>query len=175
MYDVELIQGDLTTMEVGAIVNAANTALLAGGEYGVNGAIHTAGGPDIAEACKKIRIKLGGCKTGEAVITTAGLLKAKYVIHAVGPVWKGGESGEKELLKNCYINSLALADEYQLKSVAFPNISTGIYGFPKELAAGIAIDGMYSQLVKCRYVKKVIFVCHNPENYELYKKLLEIE
>ncbi len=137
MSRVKLIQGDITKLQVDAIVNAANSSLLGGG--GVDGAIHRAGGPQILEACKQIRNKQGGCKTGEAVITIGGNLKAKHVIHTVGPVWNGGSSNEEQLLGNAYRNSLQLAVEHNISTIAFPNISTGIYGFPKRRAAEIAI------------------------------------
>ena len=135
--NISLIQGDITKVKVDAIINAANSSLLGGG--GVDGAIHRAGGKTILEECIKIRNRQGGCKTGESVITNAGLLPAKYVIHTVGPVWNGGNSNEEELLENCYVNSLRLARNHQVKTIAFPNISTGIYEFPKQLAAKIAI------------------------------------
>src|SRR5262249_12874794 len=122
---ISLRQGDITLTRADAIVNAANSSLMGGG--GVDGAIHRAGGPEILEDCKKIVARQGGCKTGEAVITTAGRLPAKYVIHTVGPVWNGGNKDERKLLANCYSNSLNLALEYGLKTIAFPNISTGIY------------------------------------------------
>ena len=121
---ISLIQGDITKVKVDAIINAANSSLLGGG--GVDGAIHRAGGKTILEECIKIRNRQGGCKTGESVITNAGLLPAKYVIHTVGPVWNGGNSNEEELLENCYVNSLRLARNHQVKTIAFPNISTGI-------------------------------------------------
>ncbi|WP_332874876.1 O-acetyl-ADP-ribose deacetylase [Hymenobacter psoromatis] len=130
-------QGDITKMAATAIVNAANSSLLGGG--GVDGAIHRAGGPAILEECRKIRARQGGCKTGEAVITTGGRLPAQYVIHTVGPVWNGGQKGEPELLANCYRNSLRLALENHLDSVAFPGISTGIYGYPRKDAVAIAV------------------------------------
>src|SRR6476620_581211 len=126
---IELIKGDITKVHADAIVNAANGSLLGGG--GVDGAIHRAGGPEILEACRKIVARQGGCKTGEAVITTAGKLPAKFVIHTVGPVWNGGDKGELQNLSDCYNNSLKLALEYNCKTIAFPNISTGIYRFPK--------------------------------------------
>ena len=134
---IQLVQGDITRQPVAAIVNAANSSLLGGG--GVDGAIHRAGGPAILEACRAIRARQGGCKTGEAVITPAGRLPAGHVIHTVGPVWNGGHKGEPALLASCYRNSLRLADENQLASVAFPSISTGIYGYPKPEAAAVAV------------------------------------
>jgi O-acetyl-ADP-ribose deacetylase len=167
---IELIQGDITRMEVDAIVNAANTSLLGGG--GVDGAIHRAGGNAILEECKKIRNRQGGCKVGEAVITTAGKLPAKFVIHTVGPVWNGGESHEESLLASAYTNSLKLASEQQVRTIAFPNISTGIYRFPKDSAAQIAIQSVTQFLATTNVIEKVIFVCFDSENYELYRKLL---
>src|SRR5690606_2592676 len=134
---MKLFKGDITKLKVDAIVNAANTSLLDGG--GVDGAIHRAGGPAILEDCKCIRAKQGGCNVGEAVITTAGNLPAKYVIHAVGPVWNGGKSNEEALLASAYKNSLNLALEHKVGSIAFPNISTGIYRFPKDRAAEIEV------------------------------------
>ena len=163
---VEAIHGDITKVEVDAIVNAANSSLLGGG--GVDGAIHRAGGPAILAECQKIREKQGGCPTGEAVITTAGRLPAKYVIHTVGPVWRGGEKDESRLLANCYRNSLALAVQNAVKTIAFPNISTGVYRFPKELAAEIALQTVAAFLQENQQIKKVYFVCFDRENYELY-------
>ncbi|WP_227764240.1 O-acetyl-ADP-ribose deacetylase [Zhaonella formicivorans] len=166
---VEVIKGDITKIKVDAIVNAANNSLLGGG--GVDGAIHAAGGKAILEECMKIREKQGGCKTGEAVITTAGNLPAKYVIHTVGPVWSGGQSGEEDLLRNSYRNSLRLAVEHGVESIAFPNISTGVYMFPKELAAKIAIDEVLKFLEKDSSIQKVLFVCYNEDNYRLYREI----
>ncbi len=145
---LQVVHGDITRMEVDAVVNAANSGLLGGG--GVDGAIHGAGGPAIGAACKAIRDAKGGCPTGEAVITTGGLLPAPYVIHAVGPVWKGGAQNEDALLANAYRNSIRLAAEHHLRTVAFPNISTGIYGFPRERAADIAIRAVREALAGAR-------------------------
>lgn len=167
---IELIKGDITKIAVDAIVNAANSSLMGGG--GVDGAIHRAGGPAILDECRKIVSKQGGCKTGEAVITTAGLLPAKYVIHTVGPVWNGGKKNEAALLANCYINSLKLAVENNISSIAFPNISTGIYGYPKKEAAEIAIRTVTEFLNKHGSINKVYFVCFDEENYNLYKSLM---
>lgn len=168
---IEIQQGDITKVSVDAIVNAANNSLLGGG--GVDGAIHRAGGPAILEECVKIRNRQGGCETGEAVITTAGKLPAKYVIHTVGPVWNGGSKGEREKLRNCYNNSLKLALENGIESIALPNISTGVYRYPKEDAAIIAIDEVKRFLQNDEKIKRVIFVCHDRANYELYVKLFK--
>ena len=167
---IKLIQGDITQMAVDAIVNAANSSLLGGG--GVDGAIHRAGGKAILEECQLIRARQGGCKTGEAVITTAGNLPATYVIHTVGPVWNKGNADEERLLGNAYENSLRLAVENNVKKIAFPNISTGIYHFPKDKAAAIAIKTVTTFLEKNESIEEVIFVCFDTENYELYKGLL---
>lgn len=164
---IETIQGDLTQCRTDAIVNAANSSLLGGG--GVDGAIHRAGGKVILEECLAIRAKQGGCPTGEAVLTTGGNLPARYVIHTVGPVWKGGMFDEPALLQKAYWNSLALAMAHGIKSIAFPNISTGIYHFPKELAAEIAqntVQDFVNQYPTA--LERVVFVCFDTENYELY-------
>ncbi|MBC7828092.1 MAG: O-acetyl-ADP-ribose deacetylase [Chitinophagaceae bacterium] len=165
-----VIKADITTVHADAIVNAANTSLLGGA--GVDGAIHRKGGPSILEECLEIRIKQGGCLVGEAVLTTAGNLPAKYVIHTVGPVWQGGENDEKILLGNCYRNSLLLAVQHNVKTIAFPNISTGIYHFPKEQAAGIAFNEVKKFISLDRAIESVIFVCFDDENYSIYQKLL---
>jgi O-acetyl-ADP-ribose deacetylase (regulator of RNase III) len=164
-----LVQGDITTQQTDAIVNAANSSLLGGG--GVDGAIHRKGGKTILDDCIKIRNKQGKCKTGEAVITTAGNLPSNFVIHTVGPVWNNRKSNEEELLANCYLNSLRLAEDHDIQSIAFPNISTGIYKFPKKLAAEIAIN-----TVKLYFnnndsqIKEVVFICFDKENFNLYKE-----
>jgi len=158
-------------MQADAIVNAANTSLLGGG--GVDGAIHRAGGKTILEECVAIRNRQGGCKTGEAVITTGGNLPAKYVIHTVGPVWNGGRSGEERLLADAYNNSLRLAVENRITTMAFPNISTGIYHFPKQLAAEIAISSVSDFLKVYDTVTEVTFVCFDDENYSIYEDMLK--
>jgi O-acetyl-ADP-ribose deacetylase len=168
---ISLIKGDITKVEVDAIVNAANTSLLGGG--GVDGAIHKAGGPSILEQCMEIRNKQGGCAVGEAVITTAGKLPARYVIHTVGPVWTGGHAHERELLANCYRNSLLIAVQNNARSVAFPNISTGVYHFPKEEAADIALKEVRKFISNDQGIETILFVCFDEENYVIYQKLLE--
>ncbi|EAY30585.1 O-acetyl-ADP-ribose deacetylase [Microscilla marina] len=162
-------QGDLTIEVVDAIVNAANTSLRGGG--GVDGAIHRKGGEDILRDCYKIIARQGGCKVGEAVITTAGRLPAKHIIHTVGPTWSGGYNNEKELLKSAYLNSLKLAVAHELKTVAFPNISTGIYKFPKRKAADIAIKTVsdFVESDEGASLESVIFVCFDEENLQIYK------
>lgn len=167
-----VLLGDITTLKVDAIVNAANNSLLGGG--GVDGAIHRAGGATILEECKAIIRKQGGCKTGEAVITTGGNLPCKYVIHAVGPVWKGGNQQEKELLSNTYSNSLRLAENNAIQTIAFPNISTGVYGFPKLLAAQTAIAAVAAFLADSGNIQKLVFVCFDNENYNIYRELLQV-
>jgi O-acetyl-ADP-ribose deacetylase len=167
---IELIQGDITKLKVDAIVNAANSRLAGGG--GVDGAIHRAGGPEIMKECDRIREKTGGCPTGEAVTTTAGRLSAKKVIHTVGPVWNGGNHNEETLLSNAYLNSLKEAVKHGLKSVAFPNISTGIYGYPKKKAAEAAIGTVKNFLAENKEIEKVIFVCFDGESYGIYRNIL---
>jgi O-acetyl-ADP-ribose deacetylase (regulator of RNase III) len=167
---IEIVKGDITKITVDAIVNAANSSLLGGG--GVDGAIHRAGGPAILEGCRKIIAKQGGCKTGEAVITTAGNLPAKHVIHTVGPVWNGGQKNEAILLENCYKNSLRLAVENKCKTIAFPNISTGIYGFPKDKAAVIAVKTVIDFLAPDKPIDKITFVCFDEDNFNEIKKAL---
>ncbi|MEA4847747.1 MAG: O-acetyl-ADP-ribose deacetylase [Clostridiaceae bacterium] len=167
---ISLIKGDITKLDTDAIVNAANSSLLGGG--GVDGAIHRVGGRQILEECIAIRNKQGGCNTGEAVITSGGLLKARYVIHTVGPVWHGGNSDEERLLANCYINSLKLAEANNIKTIAFPNISTGVYRFPKNRAAEIAVKAVKDYFAVGSDIEKVIFVCFDEENYRLYSELI---
>ncbi len=163
-------QGDITKIATTAIVNAANSSLLGGG--GVDGAIHRAGGPAILEECRKIRARQGGCKTGEAVITTGGRLLAAHVIHTVGPVWNGGHKGEPELLASCYRNSLRLALDNKLESVAFPGISTGIYGYPKAEAAAIAVREIRQWLAAHEWPHEVVLVAFDQENRRLYEQEL---
>jgi O-acetyl-ADP-ribose deacetylase (regulator of RNase III) len=164
---IQIIHGDITKVKVDAIVNAANTSLLGGG--GVDGAIHRAGGPDILEDCRKIIAKQGGCKVGQAVITTGGRLQASYVIHTVGPVWNGGANNEAEKLASCYKSSLELAVSNNCTSIAFPNISTGIYKFPKELAASIAIKSVLEFINQSPTFETIIFVCFDVENLKYLK------
>lgn len=167
---LQILHGDITKIEVDAIVNAANTSLLGGG--GVDGAIHRVGGNVILEECQKIRSRQGGCKVGEAAITTAGKLPAKFVIHAVGPVWNNGKNNEENLLALAYSNSLKLALDNQIQTIAFPNISTGIYHFPKYKAAKIAFKTVTDFLATTDAIKKIIFVCFDIENYSIYDSFL---
>jgi O-acetyl-ADP-ribose deacetylase (regulator of RNase III) len=169
MAKIELIQGDITKLEVDAIVNAANKSLLGGG--GVDGAIHRAAGPELLEECKT----LNGCKTGQAKITKGYNLPAKYVIHTVGPVWNGGKYNEDDLLTNCYRNSLKMASKHGLSIIAFPNISTGVYHFPKERAAAIAISTVGDYIRQDESIQKVYFVCFDNDNYQIYQKKLKEE
>ena len=162
-----ILQSDITKLEVDAIVNAANSSLLGGG--GVDGAIHRAAGPDLLKECKT----LNGCPTGEVKITKGYHLPAKHVIHAVGPVWKGGSQNEEKLLENCYKNSLRVAESIKLMSIAFPNISTGIYGFPKKQAAQIAIKTVKEEFKKLKSVKEVTFCIFDYENLKIYEDLLK--
>ena len=164
---IEIIQGDITRLQVDAIVNAANKSLLGGG--GVDGAIHQAAGPELVEECRK----LNGCETGNAKITGGHNLPADFVIHAVGPVWQGGKKNEEKLLASCYQKSLEIAAEKHLKSIAFPNISTGIYGFPKEKAASIAISSVTNFLNHNLEPEKVIFTVFDIENLDIYRNLIK--
>ena len=166
MSKIEIVRGDITVQGVDAIVNAANESLLGGG--GVDGAIHRAAGPDLLAACREI----GGCPTGEARLTPGFRLPARHVIHTVGPVWRGGTQNEPELLEQCYASSLKLAAAHNLKSIAFPNISTGVYGFPKPLAAEIATGAVLSFMEEQGSVETVTFVVFDNENESLYKNLL---
>ncbi|MBI3815486.1 MAG: O-acetyl-ADP-ribose deacetylase [Nitrospinae bacterium] len=163
---LELLEGDITKQDTEAVVNAANSRLAGGG--GVDGAIHRAGGPQIMEECRKI----GGCPTGEARITTGGKLKARYVIHAVGPIYRDGRHGEPELLLGAYKYSLKLASENKIKSVAFPSISTGAYGYPVEDAANIAISTAVDYLKSHTEIEIVCFVLFNTDTYKAYERAL---
>ncbi|MFT9368961.1 O-acetyl-ADP-ribose deacetylase [Paenibacillus polymyxa] len=168
---IRVVQGDITCCKADIIVNAANTSLLGGG--GVDGAIHRAGGPAILEDCVRIRNKQGGCPVGGAVYTTAGKLEAQYVVHTVGPVWNGGDHQEEELLATCYRHTLQLALELNARSIAFPNISTGIYRFPKEKAAEIAIQEVTRFVQEHVGLNEIIFVCFDAENAQLYSRKLQ--
>jgi O-acetyl-ADP-ribose deacetylase (regulator of RNase III) len=165
-----LLQGDITEMDTDAIVNAANPSLMGGG--GVDGAIHRKGGPKILEECKRIRATEwpNGLPTGKAVITTGGNLKAKYVIHTVGPIWRGGESGEPELLAEAYRNSLALAVSKGLKTIAFPSISTGAYGYSIEKACKVALKTVREFLEKEDKLEKVVLVLYSKHDFEVYRE-----
>ncbi|KQT22313.1 RNase III inhibitor [Chryseobacterium sp. Leaf404] len=165
---IELIKADITKIKADAIVNAANSSLMGGG--GVDGAIHRAGGKQILEECIEIRNRQGKCRTGQAVVTTAGNLPAKYVIHTVGPIWNKDEEKCSQLLADCYKSSLKLAESLGVKTISFPNISTGVYRFPKELAAKIAIQEV--QNFNNEIIEKVNFVCFDDENEMIYKGLL---
>jgi len=166
-----LIRGDITQQDTDAIVNAANSSLLGGG--GVDGAIHRAGGPQILEECKAIRAKQGECPAGEAVITGGGRLKARYVIHTVGPVWHSGKHREDELLRNAYRNSLRLAVENKVQTVAFPSISTGVYGFPIERASKIAFGVVADFAKENPQLKEVRFVVFSQKDFDVYSPLFE--
>jgi O-acetyl-ADP-ribose deacetylase (regulator of RNase III) len=164
---IEVVEGDITKQRVDAIVNAADNALLGGG--GVDGAIHYAAGPGLLEECRK----LGGCPTGEARITGGYRLPAQWVIHTVGPVWRGGNDGEDELLAKCYRSSLALAAQHPIRTVAFPAISAGAYGFPLERATRIAVTEVNNFLKREASIQKVIFVCHGQRSHEVYLSAVE--
>jgi O-acetyl-ADP-ribose deacetylase (regulator of RNase III) len=161
------IQADITTLSVHAIVNAANTSLLGGG--GVDGAIHRAAGPELLEECRR----LGGCQTGEARITRGYRLAARHVIHAVGPIWHGGGQGEPELLASCYRTSIKLAGEHGLATLAFPSISTGVYGYPIELAAEVAVSTVRAAVTDHPMVEEVVFCCFSAADLRVYERTLK--
>lgn len=160
-------QADITTLEVDAIVNAANETLMGGG--GVDGSIHRAAGPELREECST----LGGCPTGSARLTEGYRLPARYIIHAVGPVWRGGTQGEAELLASCYRSSIALASEHAMRSIAFPAISTGVYGYPFEPAARIAVATVRAELARAPSLHEVIFCCFTESDLQFYEELLD--
>ena len=168
MDRIELVQTDITEIEVDAIVNAANTSLLGGG--GVDGAIHRAAGSELLAECRLLK----GCETGMAKLTKGYHLSARFVIHTVGPVWRGGNNHERDLLASCYKQSLGLAIEHNIQTIAFPNISTGVYGFPKELAAEIAIREVKGVLLSTNRIQKVIFAVFDDENYSIYQRNLSL-
>jgi O-acetyl-ADP-ribose deacetylase len=163
---ISLLKGDITSLKTDAIVNAANKSLLGGG--GVDGAIHRAAGRELYEECKT----LNGCDTGEAKITKAYNLPAKFVIHTVGPVWDSGSNNERKLLENCYRNCLKLAVKNNIKTIAFPNISTGLYRFPKQLAAEIAVNTVNSFLRENKSIESIVFVCFEDDNYNIYESVI---
>lgn len=166
MGRVELFKGDITTLSIDAIVNAANSSLLGGG--GVDGAIHRAAGPELLKFCET----LGGCKTGDAKITPGFLLPARHIIHTVGPVWQGGHLNEDSLLASAYRRSLEVAVENRIKTIAFPNISTGVYGFPKQRAAEIAVKEVNLFLSQDKHIEKLFFAVFDEGNYIIYKELI---
>ena len=168
MASLEVIRGDITALAVDAIVNAANASLLGGG--GVDGAIHRKAGPDLLRECRTLE----GCPTGDAKITKGYHLPARHVIHAVGPVWRGGGQGESDLLAGCYRRALELADEHELASLAFPAISTGVYGYPKQDAARIAVETVRQTLPDAPSVTRVAFCCFDEETAQIYRELIKL-
>ena len=166
MTRLRALQANIVTLAVDAIVNAANSSLLGGG--GVDGAIHRAAGTQLLEECRR----LGGCKVGEAKLTKGYQLPARFIIHTVGPVWRGGKNGEPELLASCYRKSLAIAAEQEVKSIAFPSISTGVYGYPIELAARVAVETVCDVVRKSSMIEEIIFCCFSQSDLDVYKSLL---
>jgi O-acetyl-ADP-ribose deacetylase len=166
MASIRAIQADITTLRMDAIVNAANSSLLGGG--GVDGAIHRAAGPQLLEECRR----LGGCEVGGAKITSGYKLPARHVIHTVGPVWRGGNHGEPELLASCYRKSLQLAEAHCLASIAFPSISTGVYGYPVDRAAETAVNSVHQHIAQGTAIKEIVFCCFSRSDLEVYVRLL---
>ncbi|MBC1452372.1 ADP-ribose-binding protein [Listeria welshimeri] len=173
--EITVVKGDITEQNVDVIVNAANPGLLGGG--GVDGAIHQAAGPDLLKECQAVITRIGSCPAGEAVITSAGDLKARYIIHTVGSIWKDGDQQEANKLASCYWKALDLANGKDLTSIAFPNISTGVYGFPKKLAAEVALYTVrkWSEEEYDSSIKEIRFVCYDEENLKIYNKIINSE